>query len=815
MKINFKKIATVLGSAVMIGSTLGMAAAASFPAPFVQGGAANVAVVVGANAALSDAVAATNIGSSLATQLAAQTATGNTGSGATTSGGDSYQLQKTSTKFHLGNGITDVVSATVTSDNLPTLLKDGVYVDKNNDEFDYTQKIVLANSTLSMFDDNDYKADTPTVGIRIPSGSNVLNYTVTFTDQPNWGNLATTNVNLLDKTYYVLSTSSNTTMTLLDSAATTILNEGDSKTLTVNGVTYNVSIGFIGSTQVKLIVNGVTTNALAEAQTQKLSDGAFVGVKSILTQDYAGGVKQVEFSIGSGKLKLTNGNDVEMNDNTVSGLKAVFTNSSEKLASITLAWTADNDLFAAPDTIAEMPGFKAVELAFGGMTFPTEETIAVEAGSDSYVTLKQFPLKDSTEDINLLYTSSSAPGNITGSGKDANNILRTVNSGNLTFNAKNSDAYFIASWSDTSNSESYLMRATNFNTADAGLTNKTTIEYKKGGSWTELKKDAQTGTPVSIGSLGFTVRTIDYNAKTVIIEPDSSVKFNVLYSKTGLKVQLPWVNTTTITRAGAATAVNCTPITFAAGQIGPVLVANATDATINVSCYATSFPLIFVERDKSGNVAQGATFNATIGFNSATTPQLSVTDVVGESVTFAQQQSTKIWESYMYSALATKFLWDKSGDQQNLDVVYHGSEAFGNVFLTAPGVTITAGSSGNGGSATALGQVTVFDNEVSAVQGKNLIVVGGSCINTVAAKLLGSDTPICGAAFTTATGVSDGQYLLQAFNSPYTTGKVAMLVAGYNAADTTKAVTYLTTNAVNTTVGSKQVLSSTTVAGTA
>ena len=60
MKI-FKKIATVLGSAIMIGSTIGMAVAASFPAPFVAGGVADVAVVYGSGAALSDSVAAANI----------------------------------------------------------------------------------------------------------------------------------------------------------------------------------------------------------------------------------------------------------------------------------------------------------------------------------------------------------------------------------------------------------------------------------------------------------------------------------------------------------------------------------------------------------------------------------------------------------------------------------------------------------------------------------------------------------------------------------------------------------------------------------
>lgn len=46
MKFNFRKIASVLASAVMIGSTAGAAlAATTFPAPFVVSGVPNVAIV--------------------------------------------------------------------------------------------------------------------------------------------------------------------------------------------------------------------------------------------------------------------------------------------------------------------------------------------------------------------------------------------------------------------------------------------------------------------------------------------------------------------------------------------------------------------------------------------------------------------------------------------------------------------------------------------------------------------------------------------------------------------------------------------------
>lgn len=826
MKFNFRKIASVLASAVMIGSTLGIAAAANYPTPFVSNAGGDVAVVVGASAATSDYIAAGNVGSNLQAELAKLTATGGTSAGATASGGDSYKLEKTSTKFHLGNGMLDVVSGTVTNTNLPTLLKDGIYVDDDNDEFDYTQKITLGNVSLTMFDDNDYKSDTPTVGMKIATSEHVLNYTISFTDQPVWTDLTSTNLNLLGKSYFVLSTDAptNTTMTLLDSAKTVTLAEGETQTVTIGDKTYEASIAFITTGEVKLTINGQTTNTLAAAQTQKLTDGAYVGVKTISVQNYAGGTKQVEFSIGSGKLKIVHGSDIEMNDNTVSRLKGYLNgNNTNKLTSIVLSWDADGDQFVATDKSPEMPGFKAIKLSFGGMTYPANEVITLEAGSDTNIVLKNFPLKDTTSDISLVWQNDSK--NITGIGKDANNVLRTASGmasdGNITFDA-DTDSYFVASFADTSNSESYLMRAANFKVVSA--VNKTTIQYRKGDTWTSIKEDAIATDTVSIGSVDLTIGLIDYDARTVIIKPTTATatNFNTLYSNTGLKVQLPYVNDTYMGNASAITGIDCAsgypafPVGLLMNRVtnGTATTNGGANETAFVICYKTTYNVKFTERDKSGVVANGKTFNATIGYNAAATPQLSVTDILGESVAFAQEGSSKLWDSYMYGDLATGLKWDKSGDQYDLAITYHGSEAFGNVFLSSPEAVVTEGTS-TSGTVTELGDVTVTDTNVAQVQAKNLIVVGGSCINAAAQKVLGATAASCGAAFTTLAGVGADQALIKVVKNPYLaadTTKIAMLVAGYEAADTTKAVKYLTTSKPSSAEGTIKLSTSGTVA---
>ena len=106
-------------------------------------------------------------------------------------------------------------------------------------------------------------------------------------------------------------------------------------------------------------------------------------------------------------------------------------------------------------------------------------------------------------------------------------------------------------------------------------------------------------------------------------------------------------------------------------------------------------------------------------------------------------------------------------------------------------------STTTGDTATSLGDVLVMDSEVNSVSSKNLIVVGGSCINAAAAKLLG-DNPACEADFTTATGIGSGQFLIKGYATSSITSKIALLVAGYETVDTMNAVTYLRTQSPDT-----------------
>ena len=127
-------------------------------------------------------------------------------------------------------------------------------------------------------------------------------------------------------------------------------------------------------------------------------------------------------------------------------------------------------------------------------------------------------------------------------------------------------------------------------------------------------------------------------------------------------------------------------------------------------------------------------------------------------------------------------------DQKILDISYPESQVYAKIYI---GETAAFDSASGG-----LGNVLVLDSEVASVATKNLIVVGGSCVNTAAAALVGG--AYCEADWTTATSAGTGQYVVKAYATSSITSKLALLVAGYEAADTTAAATYVTTTEFDT-----------------
>jgi hypothetical protein len=313
------------------------------------------------------------------------------------------------------------------------------------------------------------------------------------------------------------------------------------------------------------------------------------------------------------------------------------------------------------------------------------------------------------------------------------------------------NSYFVATWISGDDAESYVFEISSID--DESGKNKTTIKNLVSNSEVVF---SEVGKTKDVGSLQLTLNAASDNNKVAYITVDSSSGLTYsdrLVTKDGLMFKLP---------------VN-------AGLF------NATGAT------STSWAMNFTEETKDGDIQGGNSVLATIAVDGD--DGLEPTTLTG--VTLKEDgDDTDNYVGYVISDIATKFWQSKPSTGLNeLEVLYPDEESYAEVYVSETGAAIVA----EGGTKI----LPVKDSEAPAA--KNLVVVGGSCVNSVAATLLGG--ALCGADFEAKTGVGAGSFLIETFARDG--GAVATLVAGYNAEDTTNAAKYLTTQTVDTTVGKK------------
>ena len=766
MKFNFRKVASVLASAVLIGSSAGMALAATYPAPFVVSGVGNAAIVTGSATGANDAAAATSIQSNLNGKLTGTTVT---------LGEDKVQLWRASTKITLAaanNDILNVYTTSITKTELSTLLADGTLRTGSGD-YGYTQKITFGSElNLSHFKDSEYNDNEPTIGFKLTDSTNanhIYNYTLDFTTDPSLDNtLVTRTVNMLGKNYYITTIGTTPYINLLDSANKATVKEGETATATSGGKAYAVSIDWIDATYVKFKVNDEITDKLVAGDTFRLADGTYVGAKSI---DYNGkdtGISSAEFTLGSGKIEIINGQNVKLNSKAVSQLTGYVANSSGKLDKIVISWDLDDKAFITPTKELTMPALASIKLVMAKWNVPEGKTDEIEVGPDGSNNIKiSAPFKDGTKSVTIL--KGDELGNWSIAGKDTTNLLATTNdSGSgyrtLVYNMSK-DNGFIASWNSTREAESYYLYLANTNSRDSY--NKTDIINRITGQ--TICADLKTADTCSVGGSNIIITmnniTVKGSEKLINMTLNTGGSFNDLYTKNGLRIVLPFSNMSAL---------------------------NADKGSLNASL--TSFILWIAEPDKDGNLGANW-FNMTLSFT-GTDFKTTVSKVdVGHPATESGMEigDTNNNEYYMLTDVGTKVVHYTGGTQDYAKMTFPGGISYAETYLTS--------LSGSESSTTSIS--IIKDTDAVANSEKNLIVVGGSCVNTLAAKILGVTYPACGDAST----IAQDKYLIKVVAASTVVdgapaSNVAVLVAGWETADTSKAATKLL-EGVATDVGTK------------
>lgn len=877
----------MLASTAMIASTVGLAAAANYPAPFVQNGAANVAVVYGSTAAATDLVAVTDIVSNLQAKLAAQTASGGTTSSASVSGGEAYALFTSSSALQINASLSSVRSS-VTESNLPTVLTDGTF--SGNVDADMAFSIDVGSNPRVQFLQQPTSDDDPVAGIAV--GTTATNYlynaTISFNKAVNFTHADSEGetITLFGQDFTVASATDFDDLVLLKSTQTVDLSSdvNPSATVVVGEKEYTITLVSATDTDARITV----TDSAGKSETKSINEDASKTVNGVevavtfANEDTALNKLQAEIIVGTSRLTLTSGQEVKIgtDDVPVDGTNVYFTGDVDAITKIVVqAFAPEGDMDAiTPGNSFVDPVFGSFKVDFSGLSIPTDSTareaIDVKTSGNDKMTIA-FTNWQGKSLTNTVWLNNETGNNVNSFlGDSSENRIFVQERAQI-----NESAYAVVGNED----EGYLVKLRTLTNSSSATASDDSVIFENvfdsSQTWQATISAEGSGT-VDIGGKSYGVTYLDNRAgdgsQAVRLNyPDSSANDMILYptieTSKGAKlffyepltidlsnwdglnnnvtaIVLPdgdgydyiyaapnasigsassGVWNFSLDSAGEATLdtqqINVTAGTldsadFAIGKLVYNIssyqgAANGSDvAKIRLETVAglaidTPAIVLFEEQDEGNTnhaviiqTAGGGDADNGVGVSNVdfTWNSDAGTDGDAYGVSGLQLQSNENLYSMM-DLWGTIVTTDQStSDQYTATISYPSDQVTANVYVAGVDAAISGGTV-SGGTVTELGSIAVSDAEVGSVSSKNLVVVGGSCINTVAADLLGG--ALCGADFEASTSVGAGSFLIETFDR--TSGKVATLVAGYNAGDTSNAAKALTTQVIDTTVGKK------------
>jgi hypothetical protein len=754
MKFNYKRIASILTGAVMLSSTIAIAAAANFPAPFADN-AANTAIVYGSMAqslGTTDITAAGRISAQIAGTQLSNVIT-NTVTSDTTVEGESEPVELSSQKLYLG----DVMNVTKTyfdDGELPVLLKDQEINDKDGNAITVSQTIYVPNSAIGYAEPD---SDNDAVLIADFDNGEEYKLKVTFSPPVNINRTESKSITLFGKPYTFSGDTDELTkdsVTVVGKSDAVRISSGE--TTTVNG--HSVSVDVEDGDNAVVTIDGESED-VEENGDYRIAD-VDVYVQNIFSQNYAGGSNYVNLYFGSEKVTFEDGEEVQFGTDGVDGTDvAVEEGTLGKVKSITVTVTPnilDDKVegVVIGDSFID-PVFGSVKFAFVSATPDLEddsrEQIVIKATSDTSASLVFTNAAGNEYDLDLFKPGEVAGANVT-LGVDEFNVSTAPNT-NITLNefVVTCDGEYTQIWEitdvDLNDDATSTVTFTDLGDDDEQQVDFDTMENGETGTF-----DLADGTPATV--------TLSNN-----VTEDFTVSraCNFLITEQGANISLAGVS-------GSTTAASVV-------RISEETEYNADDFDSNDGTVLGTGQLINVTLDQDA-AAAGREMTVDV-------------DVAGYSDVLDDSDDTYYLTRYGTFVKAT-------GEDDITFTAYYSEEAMALGFYIGEASATTNGGDDGGEAGQAL---LASDTETAKYAGKHLIVVGGSCVNTVAAKLLGSTTPLCTSAFTTASGIGPNEYLIKTFANPDAPGKIATLVAGYEAADTTQAVDYLLTQSPSTAVG--------------
>ena len=782
---------------------------------FVKDGVLDALIVVGATAKAEDTLAAVDIASNVPYMSSSA-------GGSVAVSGDAWMVGTTSKKYELANSNATAsaigaetfrdINTFIGEDELGALA-DGNWATNENDH-DYQQFIFFdldgdnsVNRIVKYTEDDD---DQTGDHLFIKSGRQIGRYKLEFsstaqsdvtdtsgtadTTGSDLDDFKNTEISMLGQEYSVVLAerpSSGSTarqhgakLTLMGGASRDTLLEGESKTYTVGDKTYDVTLTFTDADEAKFVVNGESTNKLKAGETHVLSDKSEIGVSEVLYQAYAGGVHSATFFVGASKLVLQDtdittagGSKMKVGSEDIDGTLVTITgtddNATFTISTIEVNMSADDDFFVGSgeklsDVIAAAGEEKEVlmnggfDIEYKGMTEEDTHEIKLRSSSSRRYKLSLYDGDGNLVDLPVAYAESATNLSMsedTKVGVARNNMKRlhlnetawtATNAArhNTTDIRKNDYLVVTGGTAGDGSAKSYLLQ---YKGSDKSSDTSPKIKFKNVGSGETLEYSATTSgssvvdvATIKLGGYSFIVR----NATT-----QGADDYGVFVDMDG---------------GGAISAANAPAayITFvdSHGSQWALTGVNAsgTNSGMHVPVWTGSTP----NADDYDNVVP-------------TSPTLSITPAAGPEVRAAigglslvtPDGETEV--SYGWTSMGSYITFNEpSSDPDEFVMAYPAAQRLPQVYFTS-GATKSVKKSGKTSTAKVV-DATKLDTEVASLWAQNTILVGGPCVNSLAAEAMGNPANC-------AEGFTAGKAKVKVFES---SGKVAMLVAGFSGEDT-------------------------------
>jgi hypothetical protein len=825
-KIISGAIGLVMATATLAFPALAAEAPSGWPSPYVEGNVADYTVVYGAVAAASDANAADDIASALADQVVP------TDDGVELEGGTS--LSTTNTPLYLGDGW-NAAFGTLTDSHMPNVLADGTAVSTDGTEYDYTQYVMLVNRSSDSDNEGVLSFGTngdlndPVLNIEIGTDADQVPYYTKVTFDKNLNvtsgdrGLSGDKIELFGKEFVISSDSTaGTDLVLFGASNMMTMKAKEEKTISVGGEDYLVKIvSVVDSNTATVSVDG-TSKDIDEGNTKKIG-GLEVYVDTVdYYQDIVEGVAidsgDVKIVFGSEKLTFQNGQAITFGSSgdTLEGTKCYMSwDSNSDLSEMRVNASSDDsdEDFLSPGNCFTDRVWESFEFCLGdvdpGLTSDERDKIVLKPTASDTVKL-EFTSEDD-EEVSI----------------EIANIV-DLDTGNPVLQDANDNAIYVREWNKTAlftggpstygeksyfvtndNSYSHMFQITDINSVGSVGAEVKIKDVLTGNSYTVPLVDTTgyTNGSLVIDGTDFyfqansTSATACSNNCGVNVTWGNGANFDNAGSKVSLFAGLETSQGAWISLITNVTANNETfelPYKDGSREYGTQAFdstaasdggldsnfwnapANKTYVTAGAGASsAGEGPGIFILEEKDDGEVRHAVV-AFVGYDSTDmkiTVEESLFNMTHDNPDLRKTSGTsdnyveKWMDRYGTFAIVTN-----SEDGGGMAEIYYPDEqAKWDVRIGEVG---DIASGGGVASATAVMDTDVTDAQKNT---SNIIVVGGPCVNTLAAELLDVDFPACGAD----SGWESGDQFIEEYVGQFKAGNTALLVAGWEAADTT------------------------------